>query len=443
MRRLLFVILLLSLCSCSDEHKAKRFIKKLDGQSEYLFKDINKTSASVYYEKDYEFHKYNIRSKKDEIIFQLTEGTDLYLMDNSHLGKGDVFYMNAQRIVYRYNLISREEQCLNEGDNTAIFLGGWNNALLFFDNSNMHNCDKCIIHYDTEKTESHFVTFNDFQNPYFDLENKKFFETSVVVGHNGLLVILAPDYLTPGFDDGLDLQSYLFHYNFNNPNGSLDLLCPSDKISVGKMNDETIIVVNKNWTTTVIYDLNAKAIKEFPSIEGWPSRRGLTSGNMIAKSDRYNLLCYIANDDDAFISSINLYCYDGNTGEEFELDSFKNADGEKIRFVMGSEDRKHIYPTSNGEGLVFCGETDFMNEYALLYFNFTYREIFVIDRGESITFTRNRFKVEHHNGTEVWYNTDGLESKPKSEMDRYLEDLFDYGRQGRELGSLINSFFGS
>ena len=53
MRRLLFVILLLSLCSCSDEHKAKRFIKKLDGQIEYLFNDIDKTSASVYYEKNY------------------------------------------------------------------------------------------------------------------------------------------------------------------------------------------------------------------------------------------------------------------------------------------------------------------------------------------------------------------------------------------------------
>ena len=108
---------------------------------------------------------------------------------------------------------------------------------------------------------------------------------------------------------------------------------------------------------------------------------------------------------------------------------------------MGSEDRKHIYPTSDGEGLIFCGETDWMNEYALLYFNFKYREIYVVDRGESIIFTNNRFKVKHHNGTTVWYDTNGAKSPPTSRARSILDDMFDYGKQGKELGALINELF--
>jgi hypothetical protein len=82
---------------------------------------------------------------------------------------------------------------------------------------------------------------------------------------------------------------------------------------------------------------------------------------------------------------------------------------------------------------VFYGETDFLNEYTLFSFDFESRTIQAIDRGKDITFTRDRFKITHHNGSEAWYDTDGQESAPRSSAYEYgarfadeVNDLLDF-----------------
>ena len=106
MKKLLIFLLLLSLCcSCSDEYKAKRFIKKLDKtNSTFLLKDITSTSAYVFYENNGGFFRQNIRTQKSDKLLQLIEGEQNYLTNNCHLGNGDIFYYNTKREVFRYNL---------------------------------------------------------------------------------------------------------------------------------------------------------------------------------------------------------------------------------------------------------------------------------------------------------------------------------------------------
>ena len=431
MKKLFIFLLLLSLCcSCSDEYKAKRFIKKLDKtNSTFLLKDITSTSAYVFYENNGGFFRQNIRTQKSDKLLQLIEGEQNYLTNNCHLGNGDIFYYNKKREVFRYNLKSEEETCINNNDKQQLFFAGcWYNSLVFFDQSKMNDCDKCIINYNTENLESQFVTFDDFHNEWFDMESKKYYSTTIIVGYKGVLAILTPS--SP--EDGADLSPYLFHYHFEQPNGKVEYLRCADNINI-KTQEESYIIVAETYNTTYIYDLNGKLTKEFKSINGWPHQRGLTSGNIIAKSDEHSILCYIANDDNSFISTINLYYYDGLTGEEIVLDSFKNADGKKIRFITSVESYKHIYQTSNKEGLVLYGSTDFLNEYALLYFDFKTRTTHVIDRGSDITFTRNRFRVQRHNGSIAWYNKDGHKSQPESKSI--------YRQMGEDLGALINSLF--
>ena len=202
--------------------------------------------------------------------------------------------------------------------------------------------------------------------------------------------------------------------------------------------DEIVIITEKDVNTAVIYNLYANVKKECPTIYGWPQHRGLPSGNIIAESYNNNILCYIANDDNNLISSVNLYYYDGNTGEEVVIDSFTQPDGKSVDFVMGANERSHIYTTWDDSGLVFCGETDWGNECALLRFDFATRKVSVIDRGSEVSFTRNRFKVEHHNGTTSWYNTDGEESEPESIVQESRGYFYD---MGVELGNYINDWF--
>ena len=76
-----------------------------------------------------------------------------------------------------------------------------------------------------------------------------------------------------------------------------------------------------------------------------------------------------------------------------------------------------------------------MNEYTLFLFDFATRTTHVIDRGKSISFSRNRFKVEHHNGTVSWYNTNGEASQPERVSRDYFYDM------GVEIGNMFNSLF--
>ncbi len=429
MKRLLFIVIILSLCSCSNKHKAKRFIKNLDTNCTFLFQDIRKDCADVYYAKDNIFYKYNLETKETATVLSLIENEAAYLYDNSIFGKSDVFYLTSNKEVIQHNLISGEKSCINrDGEKMYTYAGGWNYHLLFFDESNdIINCDKKIIDFDISTMESSFAKFNDI-----DEELKSQYIPIVVIGNNGLLIILNP-YIT---EDGLDLRQILYYYNFrDSQTGNMEQLCQADNIRYTQIKDKPVLVTEKNYTTAVAYNMDGRIEKEFPTIEGWYQKRGLTSGNIIENSYKHKILCYIANDDDSLISSIRFYYYDGYTGEEVELNSFKNPNGDVIKFVMGSEQMKHIYTRSDDSGLIFYGETDFMNEYTLFLFDFATRTTHVIDRGKSISFSRNRFKVEHHNGTESWYNTNGEASQPERVSRDYFYDM------GVEIGNMFNSLF--
>ena len=208
MKRLLFIVIILSLCSCSNKHKAKRFIKNLDTNCTFLFQDIRKDCADVYYAKDNIFYKYNLETKETTTVLTLIENETAYLYDNSIFGKSDVFYLTSNKEVIQHNLISGEKNCINrDGEKMYTYAGGWNYHLLFFDESNdIINCDTKIIDFDISTMESSFVKFNDI-----DEELKSQYIPTVIIGNNGLLIVLNP-YIT---EDGLDLQKILYYYNFS------------------------------------------------------------------------------------------------------------------------------------------------------------------------------------------------------------------------------------
>ena len=394
-------------CSCSPEHKAERFIKKLERDCNYLFSDINENSAYVYYAKNNKYYKHDVNTKQTSAVFKLKNGVDTYIYDNCSIGKGDVFYHTSQGDVFRHNLISNKEECISKyGGKQIFFVGCWHHNILFYDASEEVNCDKKVIKYNADILAPIPVKFNDI-----DESCKNHFVPALINGTKGCMVILQPY----NIEDGMDLSYYLYFYDFQqNKNGKLNLLCLSDNVRVDGEGAKRVVVAQKDYSTMVMYDVDGNLKKEFPTIYGWPSHRGLTSGNIITKSEKYNLLCYIANDDNALVSSIYLYYYDGNSGEEVKINKYTNANGEEVMFTMGESSRRNIHATKSGNGLVFYGGTDFLNEMALFYFDFETKSIKIIDRGSFISFEKGLYKVEHHNGSIGWYNTNGQASEPRS-----------------------------
>ena len=409
------------LCSCSEEHKAKSFIDKLDSQSEYLFHKIDEEEACVYYEKNDGYYKYDIRKKGDVKIFQLDNDRHLYLCDNCHLGKSNVFYRDDMGSVFFRDLITNKETRLF--DDNYMFMGCHNQHLMFFYKEYTGSLDDRFVDYNANDLEYKCIDIYGIEDNY-----EGYFDMTAIVGYEGVLLVAQPIYI----EDGQDFYNYLYYYNCKYDSGSkLSLLCKTDEVSIGKVNDEMVILtLADDHIKRLAYDLHGKVVKEIYTLRGWEQYRGLTSGNIVAKSNYDNVLCYIANDD-AFISSIHLYYYDGNTGEEHKINNFTNA-GKKVSFVVGSLAQQHIYVKSDRSGLVFFGETDFLNEYTLFSFDFESRTVQAIDRGKDITFTRDRFKITHHNGSESWYDTDGQESAPRS-------SAYEYGaRLADEVNSLLD-----
>lgn len=427
MKKLILLCLsTLFIVSCSNEYKADRYIKNMTDGYVPLFKDVSEETAEVYYTKDYTYYKYDVVTKKSSQIFKLEGGQSSYLYDNCNLGRGDVFYLTDQRQVMRYNLKTKTERCLNKYNDVSYeFVAGWNQHLLFYNNGEDVACDERIRDYNTQSLTSRLISFDNIDNEY-----TKYFVPTLLIGHHGLIIILTHI----NGEDGLDLSNYLYHYHYHCGkllSGSLDLLCQSDRIWLNNQDEKLVILAEKDINTVATYDLYGKLVKEFHSLYGWQEYRGLPSGNVIARSREHNILCYIASDDNNFISSIYLYYYDANTGEEVKLNKFVKPSGEEVVFVVGERARKHIYVAEDNVGLVFYGETDWLSEYALLYFDFETRTTQVIDRGVDVSFTRDRFRVEHHNGTVQWYNTSGQETQPRSV----------FGEMGAELGGLINLLF--
>lgn len=427
MKKFLLIFALITLCSCGDEYKAKRFVKNLEGDSYFLFQDIDDNGAYVYYMQNFTFYKYDVRTEETQQLFILNNGEKSLLGDNCQAGGSDIFYLDENRNVIRHNLRSNTTTCIN--DNNGIhydFVARWYHHLIFYDRDNLKHCDARILDYDALTSEFKYVTFDNI-----DKEYKKCFVPLLVVGYHGLIVILSPE----NMEDGMDLYTYLYHYKFTEPSysGTLETLCQSNKIWMSKQGENWRILTEKDYNTTAVYDMYGKVIKEFPTIYGWDDRRGLNSGNIIARSSRHNISCYIANDDNNLISSINVYYYDGNTGEEVKLNEFFNPEGEKVSYVLGSQARKDIHIARDNAGLVFYGETDWMNEYTLLYFDFASRKTSVIDRGSYIEYTDNLYKLEHHNGSVAWYDKDGYVTQPPRKKDHnYFYDM------GAAWGELLN-----
>lgn len=427
-KALLMCVMSFVMCSCSNEHKAKRFIKDLNGDQEYLFQDIDKKNAYVYWESNGVYYQYDIETENSLRIFEIKEGTHTYIGNNCYLGGVDIFYIDTYGNVFRRDLRVNEEVCINNNNGyRQTYVGGYNHSMFFYNEYEGQSCDEKLIEYNIADLTTKYVTFSDVSQEF-----KEDYALSTVAGHYGLLIILQPK------DLYFYVPSYLYYYNFEREDGLLRKLCQSDMIRVGMAKDEIVIITEKDVNTAVIYNLYANVKKECPTIYGWPQHRGLPSGNIIAESYNNNILCYIANDDNNLISSVNLYYYDGNTGEEVVIDSFTQPDGKSVDFVMGANERSHIYTTWDDSGLVFCGETDWGNECALLRFDFATRKVSVIDRGSEVSFTRNRFKVEHHNGTTSWYNTDGEESEPESIVQKSRDYFYD---MGAALGNYINDWF--
>lgn len=431
MRKLLFLIAICALCSCGDQYKAKHFIKNLDKDCVFLFQDINDKCANVYYISGadgdcYTFYRYDVRTELKSHLFYLYDGATKMLYHNCDLGIGDVFYLDDERNVMRHNLKTNTAVCVNDIEGVHYtFVAGWNRHLIFYDETEGLSCDERIVDYDTRTLASNMVMFHDIDN-----EHKKYFVPECVVGYNGLLISMTP-YLT---EDGMDLRDYLYHYSSHSESSdmSLERLCTSDRIWVGKHNDQMAILAEIDINTVAVYDLYGRKAREFYTLHGWQQHRGVTSGNKIAESYEHNIMCYIANDDDSLISTINVYYYDGNTGQELELNRFVNHEDKEVSFVIGTDARKNIKVARNNSGLVFYGETDWLNEYSLFYFDFATRKLKILDRGRKIKYDMHRFEVEHHNATRSWYNDNGKAVSGPS----YWE------RQGAELGKMFNVLFG-
>lgn len=409
--------------SCGNEYKAKRFIKHLEGGYYALLTDVNSETACVYYAKDDIFYKYDVNTEESTQLLNLPDSNSIYLCHNCNVGIGDIYYLTDKMQVMCHNLKTNTETCLNNHNGVLLNFAMCHEQHLLFYNSGEHVvCNERILDYDARTLTSKYVTFDNI-----DEEFTHVFVPFVFIGRYGLMINLSPE----NNDEGFDLSKYLYHYSFEGSLvGELNLLCQTDDVWYTKEDDKWFILAMKDIDTVVKYNLYGTVEKEFPSMNGWMQYRGLNSGNLIAQSMEHRVLCYIANDDNNLVSSVYLYYYDANIGEECIINKFVMPSGDDVSFIIGMEERKHIYKTSDNSGLVFCGETDWGNESALLYFDFATKTVHVIDRGASIVYTRDRFRVEHHNGTTQWYDKNGQKSQPRS-------SFYD---MGAELGDFFNMF---
>lgn len=408
--------------SCSNEYKAKRFIKHLEGGFYALLTDVNSETACVYYAKDNIFYKYDVNTEESTQLLNLPDSNSNYLCHNCNVGIGDIYYLTDKMQVMCHNLKTNTETCLNNHNGVLLnFVMCHEQHLLFYNSGENVDCNERILDYDARTLTSKYVTFDNI-----DEEFAHVFVPIIFIGHYGLMINLSPE----NNDEGFDLSKYLYHYSFEGSLvGELNLLCQTEDVWYTKEDDKWFILAMKDRDTVVKYNLYGTVEKEFPSMSGWMQHRGLNSGNLIAQSMKHRVLCYIANDDNNLVSSVYLYYYDANIGEECKINKFVKPSGENVYFTIGTEERKHIYKTSDNAGLVFCGTTDWGEESALLYFDFATKTVQVIDRGV-IVYTRDRFKVEHHNGTTQWYDKNGQKSQPRS-------SFYD---MGADFGSFLNMF---
>lgn len=428
MKKLALFIIVLALCSCSDAYKAKRFAKNIEKKGySAMCNDVCDDGAYVYYKDDYfNYYKYDVRAEKSSKVLNVNK--DEFLYDDSDSKIGKVFYLKDQANVMCYDLRKNKETCVNKNETVEYeFLFAYRKYFMFCNYKSDVDCNERLIYFDAMKNSFQYVCFNNINSDH----RKSYYPTCFFDDQSKFLINLSPgteDKNFFGYKDYLYSHS-LYEMDYKHPK----LICEAEEVWC---NDSRTKVMAQNGDIVSVYNLYGTKEKEFVSIHGWPSKRGLNSGNIIAYSDEDRILCYIANDDGQFISSVNLYYYDGYTGEEVEIDNFKNYDGKTIRFVMNHQAQRDIKLSIDEGGLVFYGETDWGNEYTLFFFSFEDRSTRVIDRGRRVEFIRDRFKVLHHNETESWYNINGQEVEARTWVDDWSDSFYDAGAQ---LGEMLNA----
>ena len=430
MKKLVLLTVALILCSCSDEFKAKRFTQKIekDGYST-VYQDIGDNGVYVYYRnKSYTYYKYNLKAKSTSIVLRINEEDFLYDGNNSKSSR--VVYLKDKDKVLCYDLRTKEEVCLNKNeraDYELIFSKG--RHFIFCDYRMNTDCNERLVHFDAQQNTLKFVTFNEVDSKY----SKEYCPTCIYGNGRDFLIILRPG------TEAKDLNSlpdYLYSHSLGYAQQpkllceAQDTWCDESATHVSAETDDVVLV----------YDLHGTKVKEFATVYAWPRKRGLTSGNLVAFSQENKVLCYIANDDGEFISSVYFYYYDGHTGEEVKINKFTNHKGNQLTFSMGHQARKDIKVARDGTGITFYGETDWPSENTLFFFSFEDRSMHIIDRGYRVEFIRDRFKVTHHNDTESWYNTNGQQVDARTWVDDWADDWTDsFYEAGAQLGALFNA----
>ena len=430
MKKVLFLIVSLFLCSCGDEYKAAQFTKKIEADGyTVMCQNINEDGAYIYYkDRSFNYYKYDVRIERRYKLFSVNESD--FICESNHCEECKVFYLNDQGDVMCYDLIRHTKVCVNNNGEVKYELIRANgNHIIFFDHREGLDCNKRVIYFNAHEYSYRFVKFSNIE----DSALKDYTPTCICDNGKDVMMILRP--LNPECDRGFG--EYLYYYAlYDTYNNTPKLLCRANEILCGELEENKVRrIVAKTNNMVYIYDSQGRSIKEFATINAWPVKRGLTPGNIIAYSAEENILCYVTNNPDDFLSSVDLYYYDGNTGEEVELDQFTDYAGNK-RFLYIGSPADDIKVSTDGLGLVFYGIGD--GEYSLLRFYFQTRQVKLIDRGNWIEFIEDRFKVTHHNNTEAWYNTNGQQVRARTWVDDWSDSVYD---AGAELGSMLNALF--
>ena len=438
MKRLLFFIVLLTLCSCGDEYKAKRFVKNLDGNHKVICVNVNDEEACVYYrDDDYSYYKYDVKTEESSLIVKLNRKNFMY--ETVCSGQGCVYYSTESNKVIRYNLSNNEKTDMNRNGDVQYKLVFANNEhAVFYDGRENVNCLNKLVHFNAKTSEYNVIKLGSIDYYYQD-----YFDVQCI--HDG-----GPSFLIAVIQDkSSDIYNQLYSYDLKNTkDNSAKFLCKANRIW-SNVEIGNIKVMAMDYNAVAVYNLQGRKEREFATIYSWPSERGLSYGNMIDSSSEYNILCYIATNDEDSSSVPSLCYYDGNTGQEVKINMFTKPNGGKVSFKLLHDWQQNNIKVSSCNRIIFCGTID-MYDYALLYFDYATREVGVIARGNDIYIIRDHFKVTSHNGCVTWYNSDGWVVEDPTRYNNYYNDYFDedeyydrldnldfYGA-GAELGKLFN-----
>ena len=275
MKRLLFFIVLLTLCSCGDEYKAKRFVKNLDGDHKVLCVNVNDEEACVYYrDDDYSYYKYDVRTEESSLIVKLNRKNFMY--ETVCSGQGCIYYSTESNKVIRYNLSNNEKTDMSRNGDVQYKLVFANNEhAVFYDGRENVNCLNKLIHFNAKTSEYNVIKLGSIDYYYQD-----YFDVQCI--HDG-----GPSFLIAVLQDkSSDISNQLYSYDLNNTkDNSAKFLCKADRIWSNVKSSNIVVLGGSNinievmamdYNTVAVYNLQGSKVREFATIYSWPSKRGLS-----------------------------------------------------------------------------------------------------------------------------------------------------------------------